>query len=249
MKKHVRRYVALLLISLLVVATFGGTALAAKKGVSKAKSATLSDSAIQFGKWYSVAKKGTFVITLTDDSIVTLSWKNGDERVVFYRENYPYGYINDDIVQSHGAPKGSYRVSLAAGSYTLKVSAEEGSKAKYRVTAEKAVNAMNWGKKSAIEVAAKTTVKISQTIDNGYPRWYKITLPKAQVVRLYVQEDIMMYDSESNPIEINDHITPKKTEERLPAGTYYIQLVPYRDDFYSDAFDHGWGYYFTFKWK
>lgn len=126
----------------------------------------------------------------------------------------------DDAVSYYGVNKGTYYVKVDTDR-TYKI----------RYTFKSVKNKKNTSKKKAVSLKKKKTVKGLFLIKQNKSHWYKLTLKKAQTLKLTFNADTDKYgfsytirDSEGNPIATNDFSGKKQFKKKLKAGTYYLDI-------------------------
>jgi len=251
--KQTSRVFALLLAALLLLAVIPAPSLAAARIVT-----------MQKDYWYglkSVKKDSTYYkLNLSSDSIVTVYWRNVNEwaGVTFYsRASGSAGICEASIHERNG----SAAVALAKGTYYIRMGydGEKGSSIpQVRVIVKKPVNKANYSKSKAVALSANTKVRIAQTDNNSYDRWYRIKLTKKKVVTLkapqHYTSSILLYNSKSEKIACKRGEYKIVSKNALSAGTYYIRVKTpneFEEDdvFYSLGEDPKLGYLIILSWS
>jgi len=176
--KHMQRTVALVLALVVVMAAFSTCALAADR---------YRVETLKKGTWYKVPyedKANTiYKLALSADSIVTVNWKGnktGNANFDIYTDqkcNNNVRYCIDDDKLSGSEiyvfTKGTYYIQM----YEDQVYEDQGRPtSQVKVTVQKAVNQSNYCRAKAVSLKRNKTVKIAQTSNYCYDRWYRITL-------------------------------------------------------------------------
>ena len=245
--KQMQRTVALVLALVVVMAAFSTGAFAA----DRYRVATLKK-----GVWYKVPYKDNaytiYKLALSADSIVTVNWKGNK-----YGEAYLYLYTNtkcDDSIASfidYEAPSGSAAVGLAKGIYYIRMyEYEDRPTTQVKVTVQKAVNQNNYCRAKAVSLKPNKTVKIAQTADYCYDRWYRIALNSKKTVTITTNEEmadrIILYDSRMQNIDCTSGSRKVITEDPIKKGTYFIRVMSPRDYAYVGEYV---GTYMTLSWN
>lgn len=243
--KRIQKTLALLLATLTLFSALSVPALAA----TKYKTVTMKR-----GTWYKVPslnkEKKIYKLVLDADSIVTVHEKqNKTKQTVFLIFNNKKNLNSNNIYGFDFSIKkeGSFPVPLSKGTYYIRMfDYSNKPSTQIKVTVEKAVNKTNYCMSKAITLKANQLIKIAQTADHSYDRWYKITLSKKKEVIITTNEDhadyIRLYDAKMNRIDCAYGSTKVITEEQIPQGTYFIRVI-------SEWYDEYVGDYTTLKWK
>ena len=253
--KRIHRTLALLLAALLLLGALPATALAATKVENLKK-----------GHWYNlwnaIDRTVYYRFTLYSDSIVKISCRNVRDWAGFSlctgpTHNKSIGELSvyDGKSTSCAAlPKGTYYFSMS-----YEVERESGDPTPQAcVTVEKAVNKPNYSKGKAIALAANKTVRIAQTANNSYSRWYKLRLNRTMPVTIKAQygytDSIVLYNSASAKVKCSRTYNRVKSKSSLKPGTYYIEVkVPREYDestgFYQTGYSKRMGHFITVQWS
>lgn len=240
--KQMQRTVALVLALVVVMAAFSTGAFAA----NRYRVATLKK-----GTWYRVPSSDyantIYKLVLSSDSIVTINRKgyNGETYIPFYTDkkcdgssiNYDYDYMNSDT-EIFSLVKGTYYIQMY----------EYGDRPTTQVkfTVQKAVNQNNYCRAKAVSLKRNKTVKIAQTADYCYDRWYRITLNSKKTVTITTNEgmadNIILYDSRMQKIDCTSGSRKVITEDPIKKGSYFIRVRAYSVGEYV-------GTYITLSWN
>ena len=241
--KRIQRTTALLLALLTLLAAFSVPAFAASTKVVT----------LQTGKWHKITKSDQntlYELKLSADSIVTLNWKEKKEYCDV--EFYDSAKANNSIFYaSFDDASGTYIIAMSKGTYYIQMcELGDNPTAQIKITTQKAVNPSNYCRAKAIALKAGQTVKIAQTADYFYSRWYKITVPKKKTVTITTNEgraeNIILYDSKMRQVGCTSGSKKVITEDKIDKGTYYIRVLSPR---YSDYISEYIGQYITVKWN
>ncbi len=226
--KQMQRTVALVLALVVVMAAFSTGAFAA----SRYRVATLKK-----GTWYKVRSSDyantIYKLVLSTDSIVTVNWKgnkSGEARSYIYTNtkcDESISYCIDDE-----SPSGSKMIALPKGTYYIQMYEwEDRPTTQVKVTVQKAVNQNNYCRAKAVNLKPNKTVKIAQTADYCYDRWYRITLNSKKTVTITTNEEmaecITLYDSKMQEIDCTSGSRKVITEDPIKKGTYFIRVRAY----------------------
>jgi len=241
--KQMQRTVALVLALVVVMAAFSTGAFAA----SRYRVATLKE-----GTWYKVRSSDyantIYKLALSTDSIVTVNWKgnkSGEACSYLYTntkcDDSIAGFIDDE------APSGSAAVGLAKGTYYIRMyEYEDRPTTQVKVNVQKAVNQSNYCRAKAVNLKPNKTVKIAQTADYCYDRWYRIALNSKKTVTITTNEEmaecITLYDSRMQEIDCTSGSRKVITEDPIKKGYYFIRVRAYSVGEYV-------GTYITLSWN
>lgn len=244
--KQMQRTVALVLALLVVMAAFSTCAFAADR---------YRVETLKKGTWYKVPyedKANTiYKLALSADSIVTINRKgnnSGEAYVLFYTNKKCEGSsINDDYRTS-----GTEIFSLAKGTYYIEMYDDltEKPDTQVRITVKKAANQDNYCRAKAVSLMPNKTVKIAQTSNYCYDRWYRITLNSKKTVTITTNEgeagNISLYDSKMQRVVCTRGSRKVITEDPIKKGTYFIRVTSYDDYDYVGEYV---GTYMTLSWN
>lgn len=126
---------------------------------------------------------------------------------------------------------GVYYYGVNKGTYYIKVNTDKAYKIRY--TFESIKDKKNTTKKKASSLKQKKTEKGFFICKDKKSRWYKLTLKKAQTVKLTLGANTDEYgfsyaitDSKGKGIDYNDFKGKKQFKKKLKAGTYYLEISP-----------------------
>ena len=242
--KHMQRTVALVLAMAMVMAAFSTAAFAADR---------YNVETLKKGTWYKIPNydniKTIYKLALSADSIITIKRKGNDSGaayVLFYTDKKCDGSsINDDYYS------GTEIFSLAKGTYYIKMYDDwsEYTNMQVKITVQKAVNQSNYCRAKAVSLKPNKTVKIAQTSDYCYDRWYRITLNTKKTVTITTDEHmagyIRLYDSRMQKVTCTSGSRKVITEYPVKKGTYFVRVIS------PDDYDVGEyvGTYMTLSWN
>ena len=108
----------------------------------------------------------------------------------------------------------------------------------------------NYCKAKAQSLEAKKWAKAVQTQEYEYCRWYEIKVPKTQKVTIHMPSgyigNVFLFNSKiTKKYELNTEWDIITTQNRIPAGTYYIVVHEYNLTSYNN---NGVGVYYQFRW-
>lgn len=143
--------------------------------------------------------------------------------------------------------KGSFYFCAGKGSTYFSMYDWKGTtKAKFTVTPQNKINTDNYKKANAMSLSPNKWVKVAQTPNYEYTRWYKVVLNEMQEIVVNTNEGggdfIRILNSNSRSVPIARGSKLVMTEDLLPAGTYYIIVGGYYDDYDTRG-------YIRFKWS
>lgn len=245
--KQMQRTVALVLALVVVMAVFSTGAFAA----SRYRVATLKE-----GTWYKVRSSDyantIYKLALSTDSIVTVNWKGNKsgEACSYLYTNTKCDYSIADFID-YGAPSGFNTIALAKGTYYIRMyEYEDRPTTQVKVTVQKAVNQNNYCRAKAVSLKPNKTVKIAQTADYCYDRWYRITLNSKKTVTITTNEEmadnIRLYDSRMQKIDCTSGSRKVITEDPIKKGTYFIRVMS--PGYYGYVGEYV-GSYMTLSWN
>lgn len=243
--KHLHRTVALVLTLVVVMAAFSTCAFAAD---------SYRVETLKKGTWYKVPYydniKTVYKLVLSTDSIITVNRKgnnSGEAYVMFYTDKKCTGYgFNEDY------SSGTDILVFAKGTYYIKMYDDWAEKpnTQVRITVQKAVNQNNYCRAKAVNLKRNKTVKIAQTANYCYDRWYKITLNSKKTVTITTNEEmadrIKLYDSRMQKIDCTSGSRKVISEDPIKKGTYFIRVMSPNDYDYVGEYT---GTYLTLSWN
>lgn len=274
--KTTKQFIALTLALLFVVTAFGGTAFAAATSKS-----------LKLGTWYKAFRMGesasatVYKIKFTEDKIVTLKWKgleSGSFLTPTFTKTFP-NWLSDNLRRNEFDPdewsyyltaaSGTKNFIISAGTYYLYVPEDSDSPKEDRMNAaplsQFCITAKTLGQQPtdytpsrAITLQADKRTFIRQLPLEAHYCWYKITLPKRQVltiirdsylpISIFSAKDFwMIYNSENARQYKSDFKTTRGkiiSKTKLDKGDYYIRVYPFLDGVCFFAND-----VWAFKWK
>ena len=238
---NTRRFIALLLAILLLLAAFPAASLAESYKIQT----------LNLNQWYKLQGNPTeiYKLKVTGDTIVSFSCKGIKADtwagIGIYRDK-----SCNDSIDSCGideAASGSGAFVLYSGTYYIYMYDEkEVGKVKFSTRKTAAVNKDNYCLGKAISLKAGKKAEIAQTKKNNYHRWYRIKLAKTQSITFsgMSQYNFTLYDRNLNRLSCSDQGDVCVTQGRQPKGTYYLEID--RADL-SDLMQRG--RYTAFSWK
>jgi uncharacterized protein YxeA len=206
----------------------------------------------------SVTKSGDqayYKFGITEDSLVHFSWTNAtSERleIAVYKDKamkqrvkwfYP-GTAKGDAYLA--LKKGTYYVEMYEGVYGSTVPT---AKVKYTFAPVVKINQDNYCRAKAQTIKAGTTVKLAQTPQYDYVRWYKFSIPKAKKVAIKTPQgnntyfDIYSTSLQRYNVEYSGNVK-MVTKDKLPAGMYFIRVMA-DNSYIQDVL----GTYIVFNWE
>lgn len=242
--KHISRVVVLLLVVACVLGSV--TAFADSYRVATLKKDT----------WYKLSVRDkaftVYKLNLTADSIVTVQWKNntaGEGSVYLCTDkscdDSIYSFVESSEV------KGSGTIALSRGSYYFRMFEwDDKPHTQVKITAQKATNQDNYCRARAIALQPNKVVKIAQTPDYNYSRWYRIQLPQKKTVTITTNDEkaeyISLYNSKMQYVSCASGSKTVISEDPLPKGTYFIRVTSFGR---YDSINEYVGSYITMKWN
>lgn len=93
----------------------------------------------------------------------------------------------------------------------------------------------NYSRATSYKLKAKTWETVTQTPNNNYVRWYRISLTKKQVIHVNRQDSnisIALYNSRMEKPSIFSYTNKDLfiTQDKQPKGTYYIRVTENDDE-------------------
>ena len=251
--KKLSRIIALMLVALMFVLVLPTAAFAATATtITSGKAIALKDY-----------KSGAnlYKLTVEEDSLVKIAWtKNTAQKanITLYKNTAMSKYIKG-VLYSNDATSGQMTLALSKGTYYAQMydgysTDSEKPTTKVTFTVTKTVNKTNYCKVKAVSLASGTNVKIGQTRSYNYDRWYKIKLSAKKVITVTTNKgqgySVKLYDANGNKIQCTNGDKKVVTEDKQPAGTYYI-CVSADDYLYSASSNasYGLGTYISVKWN
>jgi len=241
--KQMQRTVALVLALVVVMAAFSTGAFAAD---------SYRVETLKKGTWYKVPSynkvKTIYKLSLSADSIVSVNWKgneSGEASLTIYTDKKCENSVRNCI--DYEKPSGSYMIALTNGTYYIRMSEwEDRPTTQVKVTVQKAVNQNNYCRAKAVNLKPNKTVKIAQTADYCYDRWYRIALNSKKTVTITTNEEmaecITLYDSRMQEIDCTSGSRKVITEDPIKKGYYFIRVRAYSVGEYV-------GTYITLSWN
>ena len=239
---HTRKFAALLLAVLLLVASLPVAALADSYKVQN----------LELNQWYSLQSSSNTIYKLkaTGDTVLSFNWKNIKSNTSSSIRLYSDRTCNDQIaVEWIDAASGSSAFVLYSGTYYIQMYDEkESGKVRFSTKSASAINKPNYCMSKAITVKAGKKVTIAQTKKENYHRWYRIKLPKTQAITFegvkQYDFDFTLYDRNLNEISCSYRDNAYVTQGLQPKGTYYMEV----DRAYTSELAQK-GQYISFSWK
>jgi len=194
----------------------------------------------QSGKALAIDPTIVYKVNVKKDSIVTIEYYNNQAGNEVWARLYSKKVLEDDHCVIWGfthvdLEKAQISRILKKGVYYLHADEEVKKPAKLRVTVTPIVDEKNYSPARAKLVKAKQVVKVGFTPATFFTRWYKLKLNKAKKLRLYCSKADgaldpsnfnHVLDSRLRWIQLYENENSKKpcfvSNEKLPAGTYYI---------------------------
>lgn len=239
--KRIQRTAALLLALLMILAACSTAALAATD---------YKVLLMKKGTWVKLPdsdSKNIYKLVLYSDSIVTVKWlgnKYDNGRAYLCADKK----CDNEITYLIGdGTTGTRYIALAKGIYYIQMyDWTDTPTTKIRVTVEKAINKTNYCRAKAIVLKYGVTVKIAQTANYSYDRWYKIVLSKRKTVTITTNDEmadnIRLYDSKMNQVECTSGSRKVISEDPIAKGVYFIRVS-------GDVDSEHLGSYITIKWN
>ncbi len=239
MKKRTRKLFALALAILMLLPVFTPvTAQAATYRTSKTVTLSAGQTASLSRLYYynSSTYNTTYTyyyykITLTAPKILTFTITGSSSPYAYLSNSLKYLKYTDGVISTKPSSydyeylENGEKICLDKGTYYLRVGTD--CKAKYSLTTP--VNKANYCAAKAITWSANKNLTIAQTGMYNYNRWYKITLSSKKQIAYQTKDSndiykVTVYNSKGRRLyTITNGANNKKcTEDKLPAGTYYI---------------------------
>ena len=139
-------------------------------------------------------------------------------------------YRIKDILNFKETSSGSETVALTKGTYYIQMYAHNDKPSiKIKVTVQKAVNQSNYCRAKAVTLKPNKTVRIAQTSNYCYDRWYRITLNRKKAVTIttneYMAQYITLYDSRMQEVAYTSGSRKVISEDPIKKGTYFIRVI------------------------
>ena len=189
-----------------------------------------------------------YYFTLPSPGTVTFSLKNASSFHLYNSKNKPALKKDDNALYSSYDPLAKKTFALDKGTYYFRIWSNN-NKGRVKYTFEKGMFSKNYCLSKAQFLNKNKTVRIVQTRNNHYYRWYKLVLKKKQAITYFTNSgnSIVLYDEDLNVIDCEraGSESPKYfTSTKQPKGTYYARV--------SWGTDYSFKYVgacITFKWK
>lgn len=222
--KHLRRTLSLLVALLLIASALPAGGLA--ETVSKV--VTLKTNA-----WITAGRHANqmpaYQLTLTQDSVVTVSWRNADKKTLFAWAYDNKGCTgNRYCVNTTSLASGTNEYALAKGSYYIQFY-DYNNNSQLRVTVKpvKKTGVTNYCAATATPLKAGKTVQVAQSANYSHARWFKIQLSKAKKISVTVTPTgagVTLYNAKLGALPYTVSSGKTESREKLPKGTYYIKV-------------------------
>lgn len=196
---------------------------------------------ITFNKWFSLnektAKNTVYKIKLTSDSVITIEYKNKDDR----SDRYDFDIFNDiecdDDIDVYGdiivLTKGTYYLKArnrgsSVSSWGTSTVSTENCTVRFKKKSVKSINKSNTSPEKAITLKPNKEIELAFTRNDAKARWYKISLTKTKKIFIYSNRSINfeLYDNNANRIDSDMYWTGDKgrTFKKYKKGNYYITI-------------------------
>ena len=196
--------------------------------------AGLNRAPLKLGKWYPVpcntAEKNIYTMKLSSDSVVTMSIRDNFTKETYLRIFSDRSCKNllfamDYVIRDRGTTDWAF----SKGTYYVRMYDDvKKTTSQIRITAKKAVNRDNYCRAKAVSLPAKKQVKIADTADYNYDRWYKINLKKDQYIHLTIPDDdeeyFVLYDANLRHLDCTVSGNVIVTADKQRRGTYFIRV-------------------------
>ena len=184
-------------------------------------------------------------VTSTDNTTVyKLSLKH--DSIVKINHNY-YGGLTTSLYYDKELKKGrdyfddifnNAKITMASGTYYFVFKPYDASaNIKFTITPyTKYKDRKNYSRATSYKLKTKTWETVTQTPNNNYVRWYRISLTKNQVIHVNRPKnsslEIKLYNSRMEAPEIFSYTNKDLfiTQDKQPKGTYYIKVSENYDD-------------------
>ena len=215
---------------------------------SGASASAASVPSLKKNQWFTLSNSTNdiYKLKVNVDTILTCSWKGADGQVwcTLYADPERETRMGDFYDSS---ARGSQGLALSKGVYYVEVfQMGRSGNAKVKFTVQRAVNKKNYCRTKALALAARKTVKIAQTVDHCYDRWYKITLKEKKKVTIKTNSTMHVgfYDAKLREIECTKTATTFVTQSKLSKGDYFILVTGVPENVNTLG-----GEYITISWK
>ena len=201
-------------------------------------------------KYYSYYYK----LSVPGDGFITLSLQKGKKtgnRLSYGLYKKP-GDIRP-IYSNSIAVKGKADIQIPMGKGIIYLRTTIGSKVKWKFT--KVTPPSNYAPDTAMSLKKGKKVTISQTPQNSYDRWFKVTLTKKQRITFWAEAenlvDVYNEDMEKCDVERAGSQSLKYyTSDSLKAGTYYLCMREKDFADMNEISDYKYRFYYSsFYWK
>jgi len=233
-----RRFVCLVLCIALMMFASGVSASAAQ--VLKLK----TDEWFTADNW---DKEHVYKLTVTADAILTCEWKDSISMLICNLYEEPECVTKRGYIGGHTSKNGSESIAVSKGVYYVQVfTSTSYADKQVKFTLARAVNKKNYCRSKALALSSGKTVKIAQTVDHCYNRWYKITLNqrKKVTVKTNKSSSVSLYDPKLKTIECTRNDKSLVTNDKLKKGVYFIRVSYWPSGVYLRG-----GEYITIKWN
>lgn len=208
------------------------------------------------GKTVALKKEGTvyYKYVLNDDALVEINYaynNAGRVGVAIYSDKnmskFVASFYPSDVSgkQFYALQKGTYYINMYEGSQYW--SGTPTAKVKIASTPASSINKDNYCRKKAQTITAKKWVKVVQSPNYDYDRYYLIKLTKTQKINIDVPAgdtyDFRIYEGKTlNSVSLSRGKQTITSENKYAAGTYILVIS-------SGSFNtYRTGYFYQFKW-
>lgn len=255
-KKSIRKLSVALVFSILVTFLFSMNVFAADKYVAKTMPigetvAVTSQSYASGSYTYTMYKFTVPSGKYVELSCVPVSGKKYSTASFYSKANAGSSYRVGSLSDKKSTGKTwTGRFAMEPGTYYVSFS----DVAKAKLTLLTSPNKANYCKAKAISLASGKVATVVQTPDIDYSRWYKISLTKAQTLKISANTypNVYVYTKSGAKVNLGNYTTTTgylTSTSKLAKGTYYICI---RANNYvastNTAYDKK-GDYLTFKWN
>jgi len=220
--KRTRRFIALLLATILMLFTLAPSALAAYKV-----------QAVKLNQWYTLRDSSPnmtiYRLKVTGETVVYFNWKNYDTEsnwggIFLYYDKACSSSV--DLVSFSDSSSGKDALVLYSGTYYIKMY-DYNERTKVKITTKPAtkLNQSSFCMANASSLKAGKKAEFAQTRKFNYSRWFKIKLTKAQVITFYGRLGYYtLFDKNSNEISCERRSDQYITSGSQAKGTYYLKI-------------------------
>lgn len=246
--KSFKKTFALMMVLVLIVALFSGSAVAAKKP-SESRQNDVGIQTMTPGRWYEVKYCQKYSLKLSKDSIVSIDGRNKDDEypigITFYadkgmeKETASFGTKYDTGTMV--VRKGVYYIGIYGDHWGGWGSDfENKTLGRVRVKITNVIDKKNYCPARAVSLKKRTKYTCAATPMNLYREfWFKIKITKKQNITVYSSEgldgncSLMSLDFQEYQLNNYDSTT-LRSWDKVPAGTYYLVIgAPSRASMYA----------------